>query len=227
MPRSSKRAGCGSRCQVALALHHMQGQRGLAVLKVVKSCASAVGMVVLRRHDALDQSAHGLDPERERNHVEQQQVAVGVVARELVGLDRGAERDDPSGFRLVSGGWPKKSATAWRTTGMRVEPPTITTPLTSSLVRRIAQHAPHGGHGALGQLGSRLHEIGMVSSRSIRRPSSSTEKRTAAPSSAWDESASLTGAPRPADGHARRRAARRHGTGRRTAAAAASASARS
>ena len=33
-----------------------------------------------------------------------------------------------SGLRLVSGVWPKNSATASRTTGMRVEPPTNTTP---------------------------------------------------------------------------------------------------
>ena len=37
-----------------------------------------------------------------------------------------------SGFRLVSGGLPKNSATACCTCGMRVAPPTITTPLTSS-----------------------------------------------------------------------------------------------
>ena len=37
-----------------------------------------------------------------------------------------------SGLRLVSGGWPKNSATARRICGMRVAPPTSTTPLTSA-----------------------------------------------------------------------------------------------
>ena len=36
-----------------------------------------------------------------------------------------------SGLRLMSGGWPKNSATARRTRGMRVAPPTRTTPFTS------------------------------------------------------------------------------------------------
>ena len=45
-----------------------------------------------------------------------------------------------SGLRLVSGGWPKNSATARRTCGMRVAPPTSTTPLISAGARdRVAQ----------------------------------------------------------------------------------------
>ena len=89
--------------QIALALHHVQRQRGLAVL---------VGGEVLRhrgrdglvaRHDALDQPAHGLDAERQRNHVEQQQVVRTAVAGELVRLDRGAERDDFVGIEVGQG----------------------------------------------------------------------------------------------------------------------------
>ncbi|MCY1546240.1 hypothetical protein D9M68_822290 [compost metagenome] len=40
---------------------------------------------------------------------------------------------------MVSGSWPKNSPTVRRITGMRVEPPTITTPLTSSLVMRASR----------------------------------------------------------------------------------------
>ncbi len=52
-----------------------------------------------------------------------------------------------SGLRLVSGGWPKKAPTARRTCGMRVAPPTSTTPL-MSLGRhlRVAQRALHRLH---------------------------------------------------------------------------------
>ena len=46
-----------------------------------------------------------------------------------------------SGFRLVSGSRPKNSATARRICGMRVEPPTSTTPCTSSLASLASRRA--------------------------------------------------------------------------------------
>ena len=42
---------------------------------------------------------------------------------------------------MVSGGWPKKSPTAFWICGMRVAPPTITTPLMSSGVNRASRKA--------------------------------------------------------------------------------------
>ena len=46
-----------------------------------------------------------------------------------------------SGLRLVKGSRPKKLATALRTCGMRVEPPTNTTPLISSLTSLASRKA--------------------------------------------------------------------------------------
>ena len=46
-----------------------------------------------------------------------------------------------SGLRLVSGSLPKKLATALRTCGIRVEPPTSTTPLISSFVSLASRSA--------------------------------------------------------------------------------------
>ena len=47
------------------------------------------------RDDLLREAAHGLDAERQRDHVEQQPVlALGLVAGEHVRLHRGAERHD-------------------------------------------------------------------------------------------------------------------------------------
>ena len=46
-----------------------------------------------------------------------------------------------SGFRLVKGSLPKNSATARCTCGMRVEPPTMTTPCTSSRARCASRRA--------------------------------------------------------------------------------------
>ena len=67
--------------QVALALHHVQRQRGLAVLVggEVLRLGGRDGLVA--RHDALDQAAHGLDAQRQRDHVQQQQVAARRCCR--------------------------------------------------------------------------------------------------------------------------------------------------
>ncbi len=54
-----------------------------------------------------------------------------------------------SGSRLVSGSWPKKSATAWRTCGMRVAPPTMTTPLISATDSPASRKALRVGESVL------------------------------------------------------------------------------
>jgi hypothetical protein len=62
-------------------------------LKVVNSCARAHGNRRIARDDLLDQAAHGLDAQRQRDHVQQQPVvAGGAVTGQQVGLDRGAQR---------------------------------------------------------------------------------------------------------------------------------------
>ncbi|MDG5974048.1 NAD-specific glutamate dehydrogenase, partial [Hydrogenophaga taeniospiralis CCUG 15921] len=78
--------------QVALALHHVQRQRGLAVLVSGEILRQRGRDGAVARHDALDQPAHGFDAERERDHVEQQQIAIAAVARERIGLDGRAQR---------------------------------------------------------------------------------------------------------------------------------------
>ena len=145
-----QRAAVGD--QLALALHHVDRHRGLAVLEGGEVLRRARRDGRVARDDALDQAAHGLDAERQRDHVEQQPVvAAARCCRPAVGLDRGAERDDLVGVR----GW---SAAAGRRTrrprartcGMRVAPPTSTTPLTSSCVELgVAQRLAHRGHASL------------------------------------------------------------------------------
>ena len=79
----------------------MQRQRGLAVLVGGEVLRHGGGDGLVARDDALDQTAHGLDAQRQRDHIEQQQLARGVVARQLVGLDGCAQSDDFVGVEVV------------------------------------------------------------------------------------------------------------------------------
>ena len=75
MPRSSKRAeraAIGD--QLALALHHVDRHRGLAVLEGGELLRARHRDRRVARDDLLDQAAHRLEAERQRNHVEQQPV---------------------------------------------------------------------------------------------------------------------------------------------------------
>ena len=63
---------------------------------------------LVARDDALDQTAHGLNAQRQRDHIEQQQLASGVVARQLVGLNGRAQGDDFVGVEVVERGLAKK-----------------------------------------------------------------------------------------------------------------------
>ena len=226
MPRSSKRASerqsatsSRSPCTTWIAIAVWPS------LKVVKSCARAVGIVAVARDDALDQAAHGLDA---RATAESRRAAAArrraALPASSFGLDRGAER-----HHLVRDrGWsaasrPKNSPTAARTSGMRVEPPTSTTPSTSSSPDLgVAQHLAHRGHRALDQRpGDRL-ELG------ARRPPARRARRRARQASVdlrrASDSASL--AARAATSTARL-SRRRLGGRRRPAASAQSASAAS
>ena len=77
--------------QVTLALHHMDGQGSLSVLVGGEVLRLGGGDGLVARDDALHQAAHGLDAQRQRNHIQQQQVTCGVVTCQLVGLDGGAQ----------------------------------------------------------------------------------------------------------------------------------------
>ena len=151
MPRSSKRASerqsatsSRSPCTTWIAIAVWPSW------KVVNSCARAVGIVAVARDDALDQPAHGLEPERERDHVEQQQSspAARCPRARWPGSPRRAPRPGRDRGRSAAAR-PKNSPTARCTSGMRVEPPTSTTPSTSrALELGVAQGLAHGGERA-------------------------------------------------------------------------------
>mmetsp|Transcript_21951 Transcript_21951/g.86050 ORF Transcript_21951/g.86050 Transcript_21951/m.86050 type:complete len:536 (+) Transcript_21951:2893-4500(+) len=72
----------------------MHRERRLPVLegREVLGLGDGDGRVAL--DDTLDQATHGLQAERQRDHIQQQDLAIGGVARELVGLDGSADRHD-------------------------------------------------------------------------------------------------------------------------------------
>ncbi|MPM63602.1 hypothetical protein SDC9_110483 [bioreactor metagenome] len=86
--------------QIALALHHMDRHGGLAIFVGGEVLRLGGGNGFVAADDALDQATHGLDAQRQRDHVEQQQVACGVIARELIGLDGGAQRHHLIGIKV-------------------------------------------------------------------------------------------------------------------------------
>ena len=69
----------------------MDGQGSLSVLVGGEVLRLGGGDGLVARDDALHQAAHGLDAQRQRNHIQQQQVTCGVVTCQLVGLDGGAQ----------------------------------------------------------------------------------------------------------------------------------------
>ena len=74
----------------------MQRQRGLAIFvggEILRQRSRDGGVA---RNNALHQPPHGFNAERQGNHIQQQQLAVGVVARQLVGLDGG-----PKGHHFI------------------------------------------------------------------------------------------------------------------------------
>ena len=81
--------------ELALALHHMHGQRRLSVAEGGELLRPRRRNRRVARNDLFHQPAHRLQAQRERDDVEQQPVvARGAVAGEEVGLHRRAERDD-------------------------------------------------------------------------------------------------------------------------------------
>ncbi len=89
-----ERAAIGD--ELALALHDVDRHRRLAVLEGREVLRARDRNRRIARDDLLGQTAHRLDAERQRNHVEQQPVVAvaATVAGEQIGLDRRAERDD-------------------------------------------------------------------------------------------------------------------------------------
>ena len=71
--------------QIALALDHMQRECGLTVLVSGEILRHRCGNRRVARDDALRQATHRFDAQTQRDHIEQQQIALRVVARKLVG----------------------------------------------------------------------------------------------------------------------------------------------
>ena len=140
MPRSSKRAS--ERQSATSSRSPCTTWMAIAVwpsLKVVKSCALAVGMVLLRAMMRSTRPPMVSMPERERDHVEQQQLALGASCPPARWPgSRGAERDHFVRVRGRSAAGGRRARRPPRApAGMRVEPPTMT-------------HALHLGHVDLG-----------------------------------------------------------------------------
>ena len=65
----------------------MQSQSGLTILVSGEVLGHGRGNGLVARNNALHQSAHGFNAQGQGNNVEQQQIASGIVARQLVGLN--------------------------------------------------------------------------------------------------------------------------------------------
>ena len=127
---------------LALALHDVDRHRGLAVLERRELLRARDGIVELRGmifsasppivsrpSDSGITSSSSQSSSRSR------------LPASLLAWIAAPSATTSSGLRLVSGGWPKNSATARRTCGMRVAPPTSTTPLMSAGASRASRNA--------------------------------------------------------------------------------------
>ena len=92
-----QRAAVGD--QLALALQHVDVDRGLVVDAGREHLAAGRRNRRVAQDDLRHHAAHRLDAERQRRDVEQQHLA--VAGDEDVGLHRGAERDDLVGIELA------------------------------------------------------------------------------------------------------------------------------
>jgi len=77
--------------QFTLALHHMDGHGRLAILEGGELLRLGHRNGGIALDDAFDQAAHGFDAQRQRDHVEQQQLALARIAGQSVGLDGGTQ----------------------------------------------------------------------------------------------------------------------------------------
>ena len=143
MPRSSKRAS--ERQSDTSSRSPWTTWMAMAVwpsLKVVNSWARATGMVLLR---AITRSTSPPMVSRPSDSgitssSSHSSSAVRLPASRLACM-AAPSATTWSGSRLIRGSLPNRSATMRRTMGMRVAPPTMTTPLTSSAARLASRSA--------------------------------------------------------------------------------------
>ena len=80
--------------QLALALHDMDRHRGLTIFKGGEVLRARHRNGGVTRDHFLHQATHSFQPQRQRNHVQQQHFAVRLVADEDIRLNRRANGDD-------------------------------------------------------------------------------------------------------------------------------------
>ena len=134
MPRSSKRAS--ERQSLTSSRSPCTTWIASAVcpsLKVVKSCARAVGIELLRGMMRSTRPPIVSRPSDSGITSSSSISSAPALPASVFACSAAPSATTSSGFRLFSGALPKKSATAACTAGMRVEPPTITTPCTADL----------------------------------------------------------------------------------------------
>ena len=146
--------------QIALALHDVQRNGGLPVLVGGEVLRPRRGQGFVARDDALHQAAHGFQTERQRNDIQQQHVAVRVVAHQLVRLLRGTQGHDFIGVEVGERRTAKKCAHGLH--DLRHARGAAHQHHALHIVRAqlgIAQGAAHGAQGALCQGGGGAGQV--------------------------------------------------------------------
>ena len=110
-------------------------------LKVVNSCARAIGRVLLRGITFSTKPPMVSKPSDSGMTSSNNKSASLLLPASVLACMAAPSATTLSGSKLVSGVCLKKSATAKRICGMRVAPPTITTPLISSMLKPASRKA--------------------------------------------------------------------------------------
>jgi hypothetical protein len=102
-------------------------------------------------HDALNQTAHRLDAQRQWNDIEQQQITIGVVAGQLVGLYGGTQGHHLIGVQVEQRWLPKKCldglANHWHAGGTTDQHHTFDVVFGQHCVTKGLAHRNHGSVG--------------------------------------------------------------------------------
>jgi hypothetical protein len=139
----------------------VERERSLPILEGGEVLRLGRGDGFVARDDALDQPAHGFQAQRQRDHVEQQQVvAAERMARELVRLYGCAQRDDLVGVEVVE----RRTTEQLRHRALHLRHARGAADHDHALhffgpQPGVAQGAAHRGEGALGEVRSGRLEV--------------------------------------------------------------------
>ena len=142
---------------LALALEDVDGRRRSGCprpWRISGSCGR--GWWCCASMSLREDAAEGLDAERERRDIEEEDVL--HLAAEDAALDGGADRDDLVGIDALAPSLPKMSRTMDCTAGMRVEPPTRMTWSIWAAVRPASARALRQGLVAIEEVVDQLLE---------------------------------------------------------------------